>query len=300
MSKIRPLDLMLIDEVFASDKGPGYVLNFTDRTFADFFKSELHINIEDQKYHSNGRSKGKRLRTFFQTESDVIAGKALRCLWEYREAIRGLVRADDDVTKRQQDRVFSLAHALDGKVNHEEIQPKSAGGFIVPSSQELVSLNGQFMALMSMLNHHNRGFAFEKFLSELFSAYGLAPRSSFRLRGEQIDGSFDLPPETFLVEAKWHSEKIGQADLLAFSGKVEGKAQWTRGVFISYSGFTEDGLHAFARGRSTSIVCVDGLDLHHVLSSGLNLVDVIQKKKRRAAETGNAFVPVRDLFASVM
>ena len=48
-----------------------------------------------------------------------------------------------------------------------------------------------------------RGFAFEKFLNELFDFYGLAPRGSFRLRGEQIDGSFQHDGHTYLLEAKW-------------------------------------------------------------------------------------------------
>lgn len=117
--------------------------------------------------------------------------------------------------------------------------------------------------------------------------------------GEQIDGSFELPPETFLLEARWRDSRGGQADLLTFAGKVDGKAQWSRGLFVSYSGFSDDGLHAFAQGRRTGIICMDGLDLTQVLSGGLNLIEVIQRKKRRAAETGRAFVPVRELFASV-
>jgi hypothetical protein len=36
-----------------------------------------------------------------------------------------------------------------------------------------------------------RGFAFEGFLDSLFAVCGLSPRKSFRLIGEQIDGSFD-------------------------------------------------------------------------------------------------------------
>ncbi|WP_216856890.1 hypothetical protein [Acidisoma sp. S159] len=44
---------------------------------------------------------------------------------------------------------------------------------------------------------------------------------------------------------------------------------------------------------------MDGLDLTQVVSGGLNFIDVIQKKKRRAAETNRAFVPVRELFMSV-
>jgi hypothetical protein len=130
--------------------------------------------------------------------------------------------------------------------------------------------------------------------------YDLDPRRSFRLIGEQIDGSFQLRQEIYLLEAKWQDPRTAQADLLTFAGKVEGKAQWSRGLFLSYSGFSEDGLQAFARGRRTSIICMDGLDLTHVLSGRLDLVEVIERKKRRAAETGSAFVPVRELFASVI
>ena len=44
---------------------------------------------------------------------------------------------------------------------------------------------------------------------------------------------------------------------------------------------------------------MDGLDLAQVLSGRLDFLDVIERKLRRAAETGSAFVPVRDLFMSV-
>ncbi len=188
---------------------------------------------------------------------------------------------------------------MDGKggpVRQEAGKPFS--GTVNPSQHALTELNDRLLKLVG-LKVQDRGFAFEGFLSDLFALYELAPRRSFRNTGEQIDGSFELPPETFLLEAKCQDAKIGQADLLTFSGKVEGKAQWSRGLFVSHSGFSDDGLRAFALGRRTSIVCMDGLDLAQILSGGLNFIDVIQRKKRRAAETGKAFVPVRDLFTSV-
>jgi hypothetical protein len=40
---------------------------------------------------------------------------------------------------------------------------------------------------VSRLDPHSRGFAYERFLKELFDANGLAPRASFRIVGEQID-----------------------------------------------------------------------------------------------------------------
>lgn len=127
----------------------------------------------------------------------------------------------------------------------------------------------------------------------MFDAYGMAPRASFRLKGEQIDGSFVLGEQTYLLEARWRNERVDVETLRAFNAKEEDKARWSRGLIISQSGFTTDGLHAFGRGKS--VVCMDGLDLHEVLSGPLDLTEVIRAKVRCAAETGVAFVRVRDL-----
>jgi hypothetical protein len=62
-----------------------------------------------------------------------------------------------------------------------------------------------------------------------------------------------------------------------------------------HSGFTQDGLEAFNRGSQTNIICVDGLDLYEVLSRRVLLIEVLEEKARRAAETNRAYVPVRDL-----
>lgn len=148
---------------------------------------------------------------------------------------------------------------------------------------------------ITKLDPQTRGLRFEGFLNELFAAFNLAPRGAFRLVGEQIDGSIKLQGQTYLVEAKWHGPRIGFADLMTFSGKVAGKALWSRGLFISHSGFTEDGLEAFERGRQTNLICTDGLDLYEILSGRVSLVNVLEAKARRAAETNRAFVAVREL-----
>jgi hypothetical protein len=158
-------------------------------------------------------------------------------------------------------------------------------------SQALASL----LIEISKLDPQQRGLRFEGFLNELFDAFDLAPRNAFRLTGEQIDGSFRLDGQTYLVEAKWHGPQIGFADLMTFSGKVGGKASWSRGLFVSNSGFTAEGLEAFARGRQTNLICADGLDLYEVLSRRVSLAEVLHEKDRRAAETNRAFVAVRDL-----
>jgi hypothetical protein len=81
---------------------------------------------------------------------------------------------------------------------------------------------------------------------------------------------------------------------MLFQGKIGEKADWSRGLFVSYSGFSRDGLRAF--GRSKKIICIDGFDLFEALARELPLNAVLERKVRHAAETGQAFARVRDLF----
>ena len=155
------------------------------------------------------------------------------------------------------------------------------------------------LTTLQALSPVQRGFAFEPFLSALFDLFGLASRGAFRLTGEQIDGSFKLDGEVYLLEARWRNEQAGNSDLLTFAGKVSGKAQWSRGLFVSYAGFSRDGIQAFGQGRPTNLIGLEGLDLYHILSGTLDLREVLRRKVRRAAETNRVFVPVRELFENV-
>ena len=127
----------------------------------------------------------------------------------------------------------------------------------------------------------------------MFDAYGLSARASFRLAGEQIDGSFVSRDDVYLLEAKWTNDQVDAATLRSFNAKVEDKASWSRGLLLSYSGFSPDGLTAFGRGKS--VICMDGRDLHDTLARRLDFAAVLAMKVRRAAETGRPFVRVDDL-----
>jgi restriction endonuclease Mrr len=101
------------------------------------------------------------------------------------------------------------------------------------------------------------------------------------------------------VEAKWQGEQIGNRELQAFAGSVRTKSSWSRGLYVSYSGFTEDGLTAFGRGDATRIICMDGYELWQVVTHRMDLAEVLSLKTRRAAETGRAHFPVRELYQIV-
>jgi hypothetical protein len=288
MPNIRAIDMLFLDDLL--DMGGGYVLNFSDRTFSQFFAEELNCDIDDPAYALTGRSKGKRLRCFLQAVDMSTVVRVLKALWEYREAVRARDQKQETV-ENAEGRLLVLINRLEGKPD----AAKPAGQSPAPAFDRprLSQLKVELLAL-HQLAPQARGYAFEKLLCDMFNVYGLAAREPFRLRGEQIDGSFQLSNETYLLEAKWQGEQTGVADLHTFHGKLEQKAAWTRGLFISNSGFTEDGLAAFGRGKR--VICMDGLDLHDTMHREIPLNLVLDRKVRRAAETGFPFARVRDLF----
>jgi hypothetical protein len=159
--------------------------------------------------------------------------------------------------------------------------------------QKFSTLQVELMALGDF-GPQERGYAFEKFLKKAFDMFALQARDAFRLEGEQIDGSFVLGNETYLLEAKWQNVQTGILELHAFHGKLEQKAAWTRGLFVSYTGFSEAGLQSFGKGKR--VICMDGHDMSDAFSRELPLSTVLERKVRHAAETGIAFRRVRDLF----
>jgi hypothetical protein len=286
MPNIRSIDMLVIDDLF--EMGSGYVLNFSDRTFAQFFAEELNIDIDDPVYAQNGSSKAKRLRCYLQTVDKPTAARTLNALWEYREVMRQRAGRDDTI-KNAHGQLLAILNRLQGGAT-----PASQTGPTPAFDRELFPQFGADLRRLSDVQGQARGYAFESFLATLFNRFGLEARDPFRIRGEQIDGSFLLASEVYLLEAKWQNAPSGIDHLHTFHGKIEQKAAWTRGLMISYCGFSEDGLHAFGRGKR--VICMDGLDLAESLMRELPLNQVLDRKVRRAAETGLAFVRVRDLF----
>lgn len=64
----------------------GYVLNFTNSKFSDFFLENFNINIYDEKYSDKGDSKAKRLRTFWEKESNSLVADSIEKMIEWWES----------------------------------------------------------------------------------------------------------------------------------------------------------------------------------------------------------------------
>lgn len=264
------------------------MLDFSDSSFSQFFAAELDVDIDDPIYAEHGGSKGKRLRCFLQKVDDAAAARTLQALWDHRTELLARTRQQDPVLNAEGRHLALLARltgqAADGA--GEPPRPAFDWRLLAELRDELVRLE--------TLQAHDRGYAFEGFLRRCFEMAGLKAREPFRNTGEQIDGSFLLGEETYLFEAKWHSSPTGVADLHVFHGKLEQKAAWARGLFVSYTGFTPDGLTAFGSGKR--LICMEGRDIYDALDRQIPLKAVLERKVRRAAETGRPFIPVRELF----
>lgn len=264
------------------------MLDFSDSSFSEFFAAELDVDIDDPIYAEHGGSKGKRLRCFLQKIDDATAARTLQALWEHRTALLTRTGQQDPVPNAE-GRYLTLLARLTGQPSvgtGEQPRPALDWRLLAELRDELVRVES--------LQPHERGYAFEAFLRRSFEMAGLKAREPFRNVGEQIDGSFLLADEIYLLEAKWHSSPTGVADLHVFHGKLDQKAAWARGLFVSYNGFTPDGLTAFGSGKR--LICMDGRDIYDALDRQIPLKAVLERKVRRAAETGRPFIPVRELF----
>jgi len=62
MSSLTYLEKRHIEDLLGM--GSGYALDFSNRTFQNFFEDAVQINIYDQKYEKNGTSKVNHFRAF--------------------------------------------------------------------------------------------------------------------------------------------------------------------------------------------------------------------------------------------
>jgi len=151
MAKLRAIDLRLIEDAFAMSG--GYVLDFSNHSFSQFFSSEVGVDIDSQKYLQNGSSKANRLRAFLQIEGEPLVARALRALWEYADACNGPHDNKDDKAKHQETRFFQLVHAMDGKGG--PVRPQAAGhspGPLSPSPQAVADLQDRLGPVKNQQN----------------------------------------------------------------------------------------------------------------------------------------------------
>lgn len=281
MSDISFCEWSLFEELF--DMKGGYVLDLNNREFAEIMMEMLDLDVY-QRYP--GISKAKILRQIRVDYDNSGVGKVLLGLMKYMN--------ERDLVSTENERLFmrcrEIGFRLIGKLQSEY---KTVDVMNFERDRREVKYEELLNDLKQLTkwedSAQSRGFAFERYLNRLFEAFDLMPNGSFKTSGEQIDGSFLLYDEVYLLEAKWRSEKTSKSDLVLFNEKVKSKSRITRGLFISYMGYTKEALENFGQGTEVAIVLMSVQELAISLERKYPLQEVLFKKIRALAERGDFF-----------
>jgi len=85
MSDLTTSEKRKLERLFGM--GSGYVLDFSNRTFAEFVEESVRRNIYDNHYEYGSGSKANRLRGFWSVEGNHFVGKLIGDLIEYGKDI---------------------------------------------------------------------------------------------------------------------------------------------------------------------------------------------------------------------
>jgi hypothetical protein len=264
------------------------------------------INVRDATKREVARLLVDRLQRGEDRYQAVTIG-VLITLSEYDDRFAHLARLDDGeekVTAAQAAladvKRIILQHkaVLDGADARKaaEAAATAAASQQWAHTRDLDRLKIEFYAIASMSDPRARGLALEPFLNKLFSLFDLEPRGAFKLTGEQIDGAFTFDTDDYLLEARWRKERVDPGQVRDFSGKVAEKTHRTSGLLLSMEGYTPGAVDVL-RGRGTRLLLADGSDLMAVLEGAIRLEELLLRKRRHAAETGDPYLSARQIFA---
>jgi hypothetical protein len=115
MSSLTFIDKRYFEDLFGMSS--GYVLDYSNATFAEFFRECVQVDIYADKYAINGDSKAKRLRAFWELESVQTVGKVLEALlevWCYENP------TPDKQFQVLYEKAVEIVHRLQGKNSSPE------------------------------------------------------------------------------------------------------------------------------------------------------------------------------------
>jgi len=136
MSSLTDIEKRYFERLFGMET--GYVLDFNDATYGEFFK-RYSIDIHGRKYQTYGTSKAKKLRAFWEQEPDRIVGDVLAEMLDSYQA-------DCELNGRALDAsILEKARQIVGRLSGKTTSPKApetedqflSREFTIPNIQKL-------------------------------------------------------------------------------------------------------------------------------------------------------------------
>jgi hypothetical protein len=164
---------------------------------------------------------------------------------------------------------------------------------IARSQKSLQELSDRLNELGKRLGSAEAGYEFQTWFFDFLDFCEIPNRKPYVHGGRQIDGSLTLSGTTYLVELKFTGEQATATDIDSFYKKVTSKADNTMGVMVSISGFSSVAVREASSDR-TPILLMDHAHVYLVLGGVMAMGDVIDRIRRHASQTGEAFLPAAE------
>ena len=230
--------------------------------------------LESQQKNDVIMNIAKQFYNLTLLEDGVDRKKAEQLLTEYRNAM-GKTLIQDEVDQRENEKRMKEQKSI--------IEEKQS------YRGELLEIKNRFRALLLSREKQSRGYDVEKLFFDLLGLEEFEFKPPYKTNGEQIDGHFRYEKFDYLVEIKWTEAGASQSDLSIFDGKIKGKAQSTRGLFLSINGFDENAVKRYS-GNSPRIILMDGQDLFLIFEERISFFDLMKFKTDILVRKGDIYV----------
>lgn len=173
MSNLKEIEKRVFEDLFGM--ASGYVLDFSNNRFAEFFRETVNIDIYASKYAFNGDSKAKRLRAFWETEPGALVGKVLAGLlevWQYNAARNGQTNNSPQ---------YKQAAGIVARLTGEQPDP-------VVTEQEFLHRQYQNISIKNLSIDLNVVPVLESRLAEAQHCLASAPLATIFLCGSILEG----------------------------------------------------------------------------------------------------------------
>ena len=233
----------------------------------------IHLNEQEEKTLKVRREVLKRVVEFenFSVCWDADRLKAKGLVAEIRE----IVNVKDSFTRMKQER------EKEAKKHKFEYEQRVMAQH--EKRKEIQRIKENFASLYKQEDPHKRGKKLESVLNDIFKAFDILIREAFTVnmnRGvvEQIDGVIELDSHLYLVEMKWHKDKLGPLEIGQHLVRVFSRSD-VRGLFISASGYTDAAVqHCIEALRQNVIVLCDLQEFFLVLEQEKDLIEMLRHK----------------------
>lgn len=118
MASLNTNEKQVLEKLF--QMSGGYVLDFSDRTIAEFFRDNLKINFYDKKYEYGSGSKANTMRGFWLAADDKLVGKSIQELLSY---IENKILLDEFETNEFPDKLLVKAREIAARLLGEKTTP---------------------------------------------------------------------------------------------------------------------------------------------------------------------------------